>query len=98
MDPDFSDQLRAAMKARGYSAPALAREIGASKRTVSRWVNGHKTPSPTHHARLIQVLPELAPRDLASEMADLRRRLEVLERKLGGGGSLPAIQPGAEFA
>ena len=52
----FSEQIREALKRRGWSQRELAERLGVSIATASYWVNGQKEPDFAHRIDLAQVL------------------------------------------
>ena len=49
------DQVKAIRKSIGLGQIAFADRLGTSQRVVSKWENGHATPSPVYQ-RLIQAI------------------------------------------
>ncbi len=78
--------LRAARVARGWKAVRLARELGVSETTVSRWENGHQQPHRRHREQLCWVLGR-DPVDLGFEedLLDVNRR-ELMQKLIGAFG------------
>lgn len=68
----FATVLRAAMTARGYSAYALGRAIGADKTAPWRWLNGKAFPSLFYVDRLADLLLEPELRRLALQLLHKR--------------------------
>lgn len=78
--------IRAARVAMGWKAVRLAREIGVSETTLSRWENGHQQPHRRHREQLCRVLGR-DPVDLGFEedLLDVNRR-ELVQRLIGAFG------------
>lgn len=52
----FASRLRALMKKNGISQTELAKQIGVSQRTVSRYVTGESIPDKVHEKRIMTSL------------------------------------------
>lgn len=67
-------------KAKGYSnAPALAAEVGVSKRTVEHWEGGQHWPEAPHLAQLVRVLgPEVDPGSLI-QLGRIEAKLDEIQ-------------------
>jgi len=76
----FAERLNAAIEARGISHRALAREIGASKQSVTNWTQGRNEPS-LHYLRHIA-------RALDTSMMSLLRENDRLESEGSRAASL----------
>lgn len=59
---DLPEKLRFHRRARGWSQEQLARQIGVSLHTVSRWESGKSHPSPLAIERLKALLDDLLSR------------------------------------
>jgi transcriptional regulator with XRE-family HTH domain len=62
----ISDMIKATMKARGLTAYSLGKASGVSSTIISRWLNGHRSPSLGTVERIVTALDlVLVPREKA---------------------------------
>lgn len=82
MSVPFSERLRAVLARRGWSQERLARELGISNRTVSRWLSGSK---PRDYEKLVALFPELRPESeieqLWSAVSEMQARIDDIARR-----------------
>jgi transcriptional regulator with XRE-family HTH domain len=82
---DLADQLKAARKERGWSQNHVAGLIGVDQKSVRRWEKREGHPHSQNLEALRREMPELAPatviEQLRIEVAELRQRVEQLERQ-----------------
>jgi len=75
MSGDFS-KLKDALRKAGINQSELARRIGVERAAVSKWVNGHATPTYGHLRKVAQVLNMSISEILGDEVVIAETKIE----------------------
>ncbi len=94
--PPLTAPLVGVREAKGWKASSLAARVGVSETTLSRWENGHQSPSRRHQRRLCELL-DVDPSELGFEgdlfEVERRRFVKQLLRVVTVGAATPLLEP-----